>query len=324
LSHFNEFDDYFSIFYSAPYAQKYLDSCYQDCSLKEAERKGYDNCYPFIYYLEHSRNYYEVAAHAPFAIKPMLLFYGMTQLLKACLLTVDPDYPHSTSVLAHGVSTRKRKKQSYEFLDDEVKIQKYGLFSHISNIMFHVEQTEGNKYSMLYLLSLIPELSTLFKECKNQSTCVKISTDQDTLFKFPELILDRYHMSQERFSTYLLQKTKMPFDYQKTENHHLIFQLKEKIDITCCSPLMLHFDTKEFFFPLEKKHDDYFPEILSHYLLLYNLSMISRYETEWWYELLHTYSSNDFSFISKFLSVSAEKIPFLVHSFLQYKKRLVK
>ena len=27
------------------------------------------------------------------------------------------------------------------------------------------------------------------------------------------------------------------------------------------------------------------PELLIHYLLLYNLSMISRYETDWWYDL---------------------------------------
>ena len=59
-----------------------------------------------------------------FLFKPMLLFYGMGQLFKACLLTIDPNYPESTSVLAHGVTTRKRKKQGYQFLEDEVKIQK--------------------------------------------------------------------------------------------------------------------------------------------------------------------------------------------------------
>ncbi|WP_078414528.1 YaaC family protein [Priestia abyssalis] len=312
--------DSFSIFYSAPYSQKYLYSCYESHGLKEAEKKSYENCYPFIYYLEHSQNYYNVAHHAPLAIKPMLLFYGMTQLLKACLLTVDFDYPHSTSVLAHGVSTRKRKKQSYDFLDDEVKIQKYGLFSHISRVMFHVEQIEGSKYSMFHLLSLIPELSSLFEECKKHHTCVQISTKKENIFQFPISILEHYHVNTERFCTYLLEKTKLPFQYKQTENKHLIFQLDERINLNYCSPLMFNFYDKEFFFPLQREKSDYFPEILSHYLLLYNLSMISRYETEWWYELLHTYSSNDFSFISKFLSVSSEKIPFLLYDFLQYKK----
>ena len=49
------------------------------------------------------------------------------------------------------------------------------------------------------------------------------------------------------------------------------------------------------------------PELLIHYLLLYNLSMISRYETDWWYDLLGSYSSEDYPFIYQFLSISAQK-----------------
>lgn len=87
-------------------------------------KKSFENCYPFIYYLEHGKNYYELYKVAPFSIQPMLLFYGISQLFKACLLTIDPNYPESTTVLAHGVTTRKRKKQGYQFLEDEVKVQK--------------------------------------------------------------------------------------------------------------------------------------------------------------------------------------------------------
>ena len=38
--------------------------------------------------------------------------------------------------------------------------------------------------------------------------------------------------------------------------------------------------------PLILKSKPILPELLIHYLLLYNLSMISRYETDWWYDLL--------------------------------------
>ena len=65
--------------------------------------------------------------------------------------------------------------------------------------------------------------------------------------------------------------------------------------------------------------------MLAHYLLLYNLSMISRYETEWWYELLHTYSSKDYPFILRFLEVTAQKIPYLISCYLnEHTKRLAK
>ena len=36
------------------------------------------------------------------------------------------------------------------------------------------------------------------------------------------------------------------------------------------------------------------PELISHYLILYNLSMIARYETEWWSELLKTTPNDDY------------------------------
>lgn len=77
-----------------------------------------------MYFLEHGKLYYHQAINAPMSIQPILLFYGLVHLIKACLLTIDPNYPNSTSVLAHGVSTRKLKKQQYLFFQDEVKIQK--------------------------------------------------------------------------------------------------------------------------------------------------------------------------------------------------------
>ena len=94
--------------FSSQNVQRYLARCYEKSSIQDAE-KSFENCYPFIYYLEHGKNYYELYKTAPFSIQPMLLFYGISQLFKACLLTIDPNYPESTTVLAHGVTTRKRK-----------------------------------------------------------------------------------------------------------------------------------------------------------------------------------------------------------------------
>lgn len=137
----------FSIFRSADVAQRFLLQCYKQQQREDAVQRSYTNCYPFLYYLEHGQNFYAAARQSPLSIKPVLLFYGMVQLIKACLLTVDPDYPESTSVLAHGVSTRKRKKQGYEFLDDEVKIQKNGLFTHFSEKNVSCETRGGGKIS---------------------------------------------------------------------------------------------------------------------------------------------------------------------------------
>ncbi|MER2091044.1 MAG: YaaC family protein, partial [Sporosarcina sp.] len=58
---------------------------YKKLNVEDAEKKSYENSYPFIYYLEHGQSYYQLATQASLSIKPVLLFYGMVQLLKACL-----------------------------------------------------------------------------------------------------------------------------------------------------------------------------------------------------------------------------------------------
>ena len=53
-----------------------------------------------------------------------------------------------------------------------------------------------------------------------------------------------------------------------------------------------------------------------HYLLLYNLSMIARYETEWWSELTKMMPNKDYPFIKTFLDITLQKSPFLIYEYL--------
>ena len=71
-----------------------------------------------------------------------------------------------------------------------------------------------------------------------------------------------------------------------------------------------------FVLPLIKNNFFNFPELLIHYLLLYNLSMIARYETEWWGELTKMMPNHDYPFIDSFLQVTLEKGPFLIYQYL--------
>lgn len=99
-----------SFFFSSQNVQRYLARCYEKSSIQDAEKKSFRKLLS-LYLLPRTReNYYELYKKAPFSIQPMLLFYGISQLFKACLLTIDPNYPESTTVLAHGVTTRKTKK----------------------------------------------------------------------------------------------------------------------------------------------------------------------------------------------------------------------
>lgn len=306
----------FAPFFSSKNAQIFLYNSYSKLQIPEAKKKSYENCYSFLYYLEHGKNYYSMAEQAPISIQPTLLFYGMIQFIKACLLIEDPFYPDTTAVLAHGATTRKRKKKYYEFLQDEIKIQKNGLFTHTAEKLFKISHSEGEKYTMKQLLTVIPEIGELLEE--------KLPMHR-TILKNNELsiscgVLDSYHMTAGRFSRYLPTVA----DYlvaQSITEEHIVFQCTRKIPIFSCLPFSFHNGINTFYLPATKGDILPFPELLVHYLLLYNLSSISRYETEWWYHMLHHYEGNDFPFIQVFLSVTKTKVPFILSTFLEEKRR---
>ncbi|WP_421382469.1 YaaC family protein [Bacillus salacetis] len=298
-----------SCFHSAEMAQKYLKKCYQKLSLKEADVQSYNNCYPFIYYLEQGELYFKQALITPLSIQPILLFYGYIHLIKACVLTLDPFYPQNTSVLAHGVTSRKRKKQQYSFLKDEIKIQKNGLLSHFAQEMFHVKHLEAEKFQMGELLSIIPEMNDTFKMVLDKRTHFSLS-QQDGTFSFSDEILDHYHMSEERFIQFLKEKTEDGIEVR--EGRQLLVKGRQGE----LPPIRLNIRNNQFSLPIDRSEAYTLPEPIIHYLLLYNLSMIARYETEWWSELLKSNSTNDYPIIKNFLSLSLEKPPVLVMNYL--------
>jgi hypothetical protein len=301
----------FSCFFSVEYCQRYLKNSYQKCNIENSEQKSYENCYAFLYYLEHGQIYYEQADKSPLILKPILLFYGLVHLIKACILTTDPAYPETTSVLAHGVSTRKRKKQNYLFSHDEVKFQKNGLFPFMSERLFHMKQLEGEKVIMEELLQLIPELDDLFYLLEGKRTFVKLHMDGEQLL-VPEAMLDHYHMTENRFKEFLASKFEKGIEFS---NEGLSFSMNT-YSLSGISPLKFNMENNLFVLPLIKNNFFNFPELLIHYLLLYNLSMIARYETEWWSELTKMMPNHDYPFISSFLNITLKKGPLLIFQYL--------
>ena len=298
--------DFIHYFQSAEYSQKFLKKCY----LKQHETKSYDNCYPFMYYLEQGELYYKQAANSPVSLKPILLFYGYVHLIKAVVLTEDPLYPETTSVLAHGITSRKRKKQQYKFLHDEVKVQQNGLFSHFSTLMFHVKHIIGEKYKMEELLVQIPELEKVFNVLLDKKTMCWFNPQQEMNLK--ESLISHFHMSENLLKNYMNEKLKEKITWTSADT----FKVNETGE-----QLPIRWDMKKnlLAFPNIRSEANTIPEILIHYAILYNLSMIARYETEWWIELLKNRTNEDYPIITSFINITTQKAPYLLLNLLKVK-----
>ncbi|MEH6945272.1 YaaC family protein [Bacillus sp. JJ722] len=315
MNNLNQIWSTISLFYSASTTQKYLKSCYQKQAHKDSELLSFQNCPKFMYYLECAQTYYKQAQSAPLSIQPVLLFYGYIQLMKACLLTVDPNYPISTSLLAHGVTTRKRKKQQYEFLKDEVKIQKNGLYSYMSEKLFLTKQIEGEKVVMSNLIVQIPELHSELLYFK-KTTGFPLTNITATTYQTTNKILDTLHFSAERLQEFFAKTYSISIEI-KEEQQKLYFQTKQPFSYNYDNPFRYNLFTDQFHCSISKNSNCVpLGEMLIHYLLLYNLSMIARYETEWWLDLIKTNPNEDFPIIQKFLDMTLYKGPFLVSKWL--------
>lgn len=235
----------------------------------------------------------------------------MSQLLKACLLTVDPDYPQTAAVLAHGVSTRTRKKQHYTFLDDVVRIQKHGLAVHVSAELFHLPYLEGKSFNMRELLERIPDLNPLFSDIRNRAPFYQVTFSDTETIEIPSAILDDLHMTLPRFLSFLRDHTNLQTSQPHLTKNTICLKFEDR-------PLGLPVSQSGYYYlPRCREHYDGLPEILTHFLLLYNLSMICRYETEWWSELFHYASGDDLPFVESFLRLTMKKGPLLISRFLR-------
>ncbi|WP_273796118.1 YaaC family protein [Bacillus sp. AGSP2] len=303
-----------ALFYSVESTQKFLEKVYILNGIDDAKKNSFKNSERFIYFLKHAESFYKQAAYSPLEIKPILLFYGMAQLIKACLITRDPHYPSHTSVLAHGVTTRKRKKQNYCFSDDEVKIQRNGLCVHFMKHLFGQSDIVDERYTMKKLLMAIPELSDIFYFQQKERFITKVEKDKNEIFVPKEVVIN-YKMSDSRFAEYMSHHYQWSFT-EKNE-HGLLFEIspQDKEPWTSTS-LLFDMEKNQYYIPSQREQFLRLPEMTIHYLILYNVGMIARYETEWWYELLTQHISDDYVLIQQFLLVSEKKFPKYASQFL--------
>lgn len=300
--------EFYTYLNSQQTAQRYLLNCYQAIPHVDAAAKSYENCNALMYYLDHGNRFYENSKRVDLFARPVLLFYGMVHLLKACLLTIRPSYPESTTLLAHGVSTRKRKRKNYTFMKDEVKIQHRGLFPYCCEHLFSTSQLPFEKVTMEKLFALIPEMDSLFTFQEKQQLVI-VSTVGSRFFQFPIHLLDSYHLTAKAFKNRLASHLPEIRRFH-LDDAHMQLELSEPLH-TIKGPFYVH-TNNNIYFPVYREHFLSLTEVMVHYLLLYNLSMLCRYEPEWWGDLLVTKSDIDYPFIVQFLESTAAKIPLLL------------
>ncbi len=325
---YNKLWDTFVFFESEPTTKKFLADIYHKQKDINSIKYSFQNTSKFIYFLKQAREYFLSAEKSNILVKPLLIYYGMMNLVKAVILTKEPSYPSRTGVLRHGITTRKLKKLNYQFHDDEIKIQKEGLLTLFYTIMTNnqIESIEGNKYKIKELLSLLPELSEsyhrLFNERKFFNITIEPLNDSSVLLSIPRDTLIFYEYLPTHLVNELNKYTEgnsNPFYLEKSND-------KKSIAIkwigTINKPLlyanffdhpMLIQDMKgNYSFRPYSSPASHLPEIMVDYMLMFNLGMLCRYETELWGDIIFSFTSEDMYIINEFINITMRKFPNMI------------
>ncbi len=324
--------DSYLYFESESTTKAFLQQTYEECCIPKANVYAFQNASKFIYYIKQARQYYSSASHSDILVRPLLLYYGMVSLLKAYVLTRDPDYPSNTRVLQHGVTSRKMKKSYYSFAEDEVRVQKEGLLPYLYS--FLNKDGLNEKYRLQNLLAVIPELQPAYQRLYKQITMTSVSLSSHrnfeqlcTIFYLPEFVLDEVHLTYDAFIHYLnrYNKGKASFAASVIEAPRGIIRLEwhhpENIHVTengdgFENTLFTHDYKGNFSFKIKMDKAHTIPEVVTHYMIMYVLGMLCRYETERWGEIVFSFMSEDMYMIQEFLTLSARKFPNLVYNLL--------
>jgi len=316
--------DTFVYFESEPKTKQYLQAIYEQVDQKNGYRLAFQNTSKFIYFIKQSREYFNSAEKSNIFVKPLLIYYGMMNLIKAVVLTKDSSYPSNTSVLRHGITTRKLKKSSYQFHDDEIKIQREGLIPLFYTVMTQqpVEKIDGQKYKIKELLSILPELydsyKTSFHEQRIYPLSMSVINKHKLEFHVNKEVLNHYQGNKNsllsELNTYL-HLTSSHFKIEPSSNSTYIISLSSEIELN--SQLVQHpmiimdFKGQYFLKPIIESRL-LLPPTMIYYMIMFNLGMLCRYETELWGEIIFSFSSEDMYIINEFLNNSMRVFPNLI------------
>lgn len=299
---------------------------------EEARRLAYENAAPFIYYLKQAREYYRAARAAALMVKPLILYYGMLGLAKAYVLMLDPHYPAGTGVLRHGMSTRKRKKAAYRYRDDEVKVQKEGLLPHLLSLIGETGALQ-EKYRIRECLGHLPQFPDIFRHAAHEAMLAPVYVPRMEEEPVPgvtslfvqESLLDHFHLRAAAFvrmlnrynaaaagGVFSLESEQRGRRYLKIVWRHPRIRHVTQSGSGFQNTMLLEGAAGQYFLRLTTERRLHVPEFILHFLLMFHLSMLARYETERWGEIVLTFGSEERYLIYELLKYTERHFPNLI------------
>lgn len=316
-----------SLYENETCAKRLLERTYTQNGIDQPRYEAFKNTDAFCAYLQQGRLFFHAVTPHTNHTAPLMLYYGLINLIKSILLIWDPSYPQHTRLLQHGCSTRKRKRQSYQLFYDEIRLQKEGLFPFMLKNLYALSPQE-KAYPPKFLFGQLPDLQMPFHQITHQQTLYPLQLwPSRTGLKgvISEAILDRLHLTLaswvHRFHRLAEEGIEITAAECKGGQIHLTFSVDQAAEL--CHPLLVTDMKANTYLWLDPEFATYrpLPELAAAYLLLFAFSMLVRYDPPLWQEMWH--SSAESALLPPFFSWVKRKIPQIILEFIWGKPLLL-
>lgn len=282
--------------------------------LKKCKKFDYSEKFNFRaklikYYITQAREYYFSAREASVLTKPTLLYYGASCLVKALIISKRCYQDDSTG---HGIKVHKSNAD--DLMGFRIKPVK-GTFLELYQVLENknTKLIKSIDFNLEDLFSFIPELIDDFENIFNKkSLAIKVDRirDEDGEYLFYDgnyfvdvSILNDFFNNIPNFDKYylpLLVSSKGIVCFKRPQSDE---------DIVLRNIMGEEFLVSSL--PSGEK-SIYLSQITVHFLILYLLSMLSRYYVNLWLSEKSSEETRYFYIIEKFLDISERKFPNMI------------
>lgn len=316
---YEELWNYLSYFENKYNCSEYLRS--NHTFINKDERK--QRAIKLKYYIKQAREYYSSSLNVSTLTKPTLLYYGAVCLVEALILA-RRGYPDDSK--HHGLSDKKIGNENITDLKDfKVQVFRKGTFSelykNITSNSADYDDIENTTWTLKELFSMVPEMKEIFEDTYNEkSQILKVerffeNKDEEYIKFKADLLMKETQDKRDRFISNI-------HGFQDSYLNPVILDgnvMRAYKKPTANGDITLKNIMGEEYLISQIEKDGKvinLPEILLHLIILYSLSMLSRYQIDLWGEGSLELEKADFYIIKEFLRISTRKFPNIVLNLL--------
>ncbi|MFQ5691505.1 MAG: YaaC family protein [Nitrospinota bacterium] len=281
----------------------------------------------FCFSMQQAREHFASARGTTLLTKPLLLYYGMMSFMRALITLVSPDFFTDQEDLYHGIKMMDRDRSGYRLAERRVRVARNGLFPQVHAIV------DGKKIreTELSLMEVFTRLPDLYYNCLYvydltdvEMNCARLiqagvrKTDVDgTMWvqiemesplcdepdRLPRLLREAFEVVEDASPVRVWASALRSREINDLAG--ILIRLRE-----------LSLEDERFLIrpvPSTKGEPVQFSELELHYLMMFYLSSIARYQPHLWGELLIGRKTPETLLVRNFIESSEKKFPCLVH-----------